>query len=517
MNSSYRRLAGLIAGGALALGAAPALAAEPVSLGGSPLTVYVGEQGQMQAFRAGEPSGIFYAPNALAGDAGFFLAFPDDGVGTPDLFEGKVYGFDGSAGPGGLEPYTPVSQGPVTGSGSAADPFTQVTTYSVHTDVPVAEITQTTRYVNGDQRFTTTWVVKNVSTGSLHYKALAAADFYFEGSDVGTGVFTEGPPRFVGGTNADTGRSGGFVEVPGPSPAWSADQALAFGGADTEVWGKVERAANSASASFDNTVVGEPVDNAGGVEWDGQSLAAGASATYGLITRSALPAALQINPPNAGSPQKAPITFTATAKDTEGTPFSGKTLRWTIVGANNITGSSPIDAAGNATIVDPGDNAGNDTVIAFVDFNNDGTREPAEPQASALATFIDNIDPTCKVTVRGDRPVVGGGQGKPLVITVNCDSPATVTSATTLELRLPPAGTSAVAARKTRIKLKRVVTTVAPGQATAVKIKVPKKVARKYAGRKLKAKIKVTAVDAAGNSSTVKTTKKIKLKKLRRS
>ena len=212
-----------------------------------------------------------------------------------------------------------------------------------------------------------------------------------------------------------------------------------------------------------------------------------------------------------------PITFTATAKDTEGTPYSGKTLRFTIVGANNLSGSSVIDAAGNATVVDPGTNAGADTVIAYVDLNNNGTREDREPQASALGTFIDNIAPSCTVKVQGDRPVAGG-QGKPLVITVNCDSPATVTSATTFVVRLPKANSTAAVARKRkkRIRLKPVTATIAPGQATAVKIKVPKKVARKYAGRKLKAKIKITAVDATGNTATAKTTKTIKLAKLKK-
>jgi hypothetical protein len=520
MHSSRKRLVGLTVAATLALGTAPAYAVD-VALPGSPLTVHVGDQGQMQAFRAGEPSGIFFSPSSTTGDAGFFLAFPDDGALPDQPYEGLVFGFDGAAGPGGLAGYTPVSQSPVTGSGALADPFTQTTVYTVGDDLDVvAEVTQTTTYVNGEQRFVTTWVVENSSAGPIAYKALAAADFYFEGSDVGTGVFTQGPPRFIGGTNADTGRSGGFVETGAPSPPWSAYQALAYGSAENEVWGKVEAAALSAAQSFDNTVVGEPVDNAGGVEWDGQTLAAGESRTYSLITRSALPAALQINPPNAGSPQGVPITFTATAKDTEGTPFAGKALRYTIVGVNPLSGTATIDAAGNATIVDPGTNAGADTVIAFVDLNNNGAREPAEPQASALGTFVDNVAPACKVSVSGDRPVAGG-QGRPLVISVNCDSPATVTTATTFTVTVRRrAGTSALASaprtRKKRIRLKPVSAVVAPGQATKVKIKVPKKVARKYAGKRLKATVRVTAVDAAGNKATAKTTKRVKLAKLKK-
>ena len=34
------------------------------------------------------------------------------------------------------------------------------------------------------------------------------------------------------------------------------------------MWGKINGAAADANPTFDNTVVGEQVDNAGGVEWD---------------------------------------------------------------------------------------------------------------------------------------------------------------------------------------------------------------------------------------------------------
>ena len=76
--------------GLCAAGAAAASAA-PVALGGSPLNVYVGERGQLQAFRAPSPDGIYYRSTSTTGDAGFFLAVP----GAP----GAVYGFLGNAGP----------------------------------------------------------------------------------------------------------------------------------------------------------------------------------------------------------------------------------------------------------------------------------------------------------------------------------------------------------------------------------------------------------------------------------
>jgi hypothetical protein len=508
--------------------AGSALAA-PTPLSGNPLTVYVGDHGQLQAVRAGSQTGVFFNPFETTGDAGFFLAFPDA---APAELHQKVYGFSGSAGPNGLEDYTPLAQSPTTGAGTAADPLTQVTTYAVSptAGTDLAEVTQTTTYVNGSQQFAMRWDVKNTSSAALKLKALAAADFYFDGSDKGTGIYTDGPPRFIGGTNADTGNSGGFSEVTGgasTSPAWTKYQALAYGSGSDEVWGKVEAAADSASPSFDNTVVGEPVDDAGGVEWDQYlttPIPAGQTRRFELVARSAVPSALQLSPSNAGSPRGVPINVTATATNTDGVPYAGRTLRYAITGVNPGSGSATLDGNGQGTITDPGANAGGDTIVAFVDFNNDGVRQDAEPQASSLATFVDNVAPTCKVKVSGDRPGGSGGAGKPLKITVSCNETAQVTVGTTLKVpRVVAHKTSADAAKKKKrkkktvtIKLKRVTTTAAPGQALPIRLAIPKKVRRKYAGKKVKATVTVTAKDASGNVKKVSRSRTIKLAKLKK-
>jgi hypothetical protein len=507
--------------------AGSALAAT-VAIPGSPLTVHVGERGQLQAFRSGEPRGIFYEPATLSGDAGFFLAFPDASA-APSAVDNKVFGFEGSAGPtlgGAFVAYDPLPpQDAVGGSGTAADPFRQVTRYSAAGPV---DVTQTTTYVNGAQEFQVRWDVLNQTSNPLKFRAIAAADFFFEGSDVGTGIFTAGPPKFIGGTNADTGNSGGFVEVLGPpvdSP-WSAYQALPFGGAPDEVWGKVEGAGVASTAAgtvFDNSVVGQPVDNAGGVEWVQNltaPLGAGQTASFAIVVRNAVPSALQLAPSNAGAPQGVPITFTATAVDTAGTPYAGRTLRWAISGVNPGSGAATLDASGSASIVDPGANAGADTIVAFVDFNSNGVREPVEPQASALATFVDNVAPDCRVRVTGDRPG-GGGVGKPLVISVNCDSGATVTVATMLTAPVRSGATSETAQRRkrrrtVRIRLPRKRTVVSAGIRTPVRIKIPKRIRRKYAGRTLTARVKATVVDTAGNRAVDRTKKRIKLAKLKK-
>jgi hypothetical protein len=513
----HRRVAAAtIAVMAVCAAGASVAAADPVALNGTPLNVYVGERGQLQAFRAGVPDGIYYAPTSTTGDAGFFLAVLDS--------TNAVFGFDGSAGPNGTTDYMLVSQGAVTGSGTAADPLSQVTVYRTAAANGL-EVTQRTTYVNGTQFFTLSWAVRNTAAVAAHFKAFAAADFFFDGSDRGTGIYTQGPPQFIGGTNADTGNSGGFAEVPGTT-AWSRYQALAYGAGPNEVWGKIQGAAANANPTFDNTVVGEQVDNAGGVEWDTYAtttpLGAGATATFSLVARSAVPSALQINPPNAGSPKGVPINFTVGAFDTNGTPFAGRTIRYSITGVNAGSGSATVGADGNAVITDPGTNAGADTVIAFLDFNNNGAREAVEPQASALATFVDSIPPTCKVKVSGDRPGGSGGAGKPLVITVNCNEAATVTVQTTLQPRSSRSRAATVdkkkkPKKKVTIKLKTTTVTVLPGQKVPVALKLSSAVRKKYAGKTLTATITVTARDASGNVKKTKATRTVKLAKLKKS
>jgi hypothetical protein len=472
-----------------------------VPLGGSPLNVYVGDQGQLQAFRTDSGSGIFFAPSDTTGDAGFFLAFPATE---------KVFGFSGSAGPFGLEEYEPVlPQSPVTGAGTAADPRKLVTVYKIPS---VGTVTQTTTYVDGAQEFPVRWEFANESGAPITYKALAAADFFFQGDDSGTGIFTAGPPRFIGGTNLDSGSSGGFAEVTeGGLPGWSAYEALDF----PDVWTKIEESASSTAPTFDDSVLSEAKDNAGGVEWDQgltTPLANGSTQSFAVVVRSAVPAALQLNPTNGASRQGVPINITATALDTNGQPYAGKALQYSIAGPNAGGGSATLNSAGSTVITDPGKKAGTDTVTVFLDLNSNKTREQNEPQASAQATFVDNVPPNCTIKASGTL-VAGGESGKPLVIEVKCGEAGTVTMETTLEAPAG-AGSSAAASKKVKIKLKPVKKKVKKGKKTAFKIKIPKNVAHKYAGKTLKAKIKVTARDKQGNKKTKTTKAKVRLAKL---
>src|SRR5262249_25084056 len=157
--------------------------------------------------------------------------------------------------------------------------------------------------------------VTNISTGMVKFRPIAAADFFFQGDDAGTGIFTQGPPRFVGGTNLDSGSSGGFVEVLTGSPPWSHYEALDY----PTVWIKAKGAANvdAAQGVYNDHIVDTAVDNAGAVEWDQPltGIGPGETRSFEVVIRSAVPSALQLSPTNAGSRQGVPVNITATATD----------------------------------------------------------------------------------------------------------------------------------------------------------------------------------------------------------
>src|SRR4051794_28229008 len=472
--------------------AAPA-SADPVVIASAPLTIHIGERGQLQAQRSGDAGGMFFPPLLPTGDAGFFLAFPAATVPPPLAVAGKVYGFQGGSGPTGLVDYSLDRQGDVTGTGTAADPFVQQTSYGVPF---VAEVLQTTTYVAGESAFAVQWTVHNVTDAPLTFKALVAADLAVDGSDDATGVYTDAP-RFVGGTNPQTGRSAGFAELPAASESWSHYAALAFGPRPTQVWGEVRAAGASAAPTFADTILGGLADAAVGVEWDGHltaPLAPGERTSFAVTVRSAAPAALRLTPAEAGSAQGTPVSFAVTARDGQDAPYAGRTVRFSIAGANPGGGEAVTDAGGNATLVDPGRAAGDDTVVAYVDLDGDAVRDPGESQASAIASFVDRTAPACSPRVRARR-----GTAR-LILTVRCRERAAVNARVTL-----------VARDRRRVRLSGRRAIVLAGRPARLRIAVPAAVRSRYAGAAVTAVVAVTATDVAGNVRRARATRRVRL------
>lgn len=394
----------------LVVGILPAIAGaevEPsaVSFPGSPLTVSVGTQGQCQSSYPGSGNNYFPEGGNL-GDCGFFLAFPK-ATGQPEALQGQTYGFSGFAGPHLSNEYTPVSQSPITGSGTAVDPYAQTTIFKVvdSESKEYALVTETTTYVNGQPQFTSTYNVKNVTSSpeaKIYFRAIYAGDLYVNGNDYGTGVFLGGPPRFVGGQNTGSGVLGGFQEAPAPALPWTSFQEGCWNEApepfrcegaaltDRGIWNLV-RSTDEEPQAFNASIDPAPIDNAAGVEWDQvreTGLAAGQEQAFTIINRTQVPNTLQVSPANQTLTQGQTETITVTALDTANQPYAGKSVHYTVAGANPQSGSVVLDATGKAQISYVGHNAGIDTTQLFVDLGGSGVQTPSDPAGTARVTFV---------------------------------------------------------------------------------------------------------------------------------
>src|SRR5262249_36987757 len=151
--------------------------------------------------------GLFFPEDNQEADAGLFLGFSQVGA-----LNGRVYGPGTvlASGAATTNPYKQVSQGSVTGTGTALDPWTLVTVYDVRhpqNNGQLMTVTQTITYVEGDTHFSVTYDVHNVSPSAISYRASAAADLFISGDDKGTGFLLDGTSRYLAGANVAQGES----------------------------------------------------------------------------------------------------------------------------------------------------------------------------------------------------------------------------------------------------------------------------------------------------------------------
>jgi hypothetical protein len=352
---------------ALALSAAPARAATVETIPGSPLTINADDNGQLQVTFNGSSTGEFFPPSSQSANAGFNLA-----IARPaEAF--AVFGFQGSA-------FQSLAAPTLTGDGSAGNPWTLSTSYA--TDMPgtnlATVVNEKVTYVNGttDVVAQYTVVYQGDLAGPVNVRAYEGADLYVSGSDVGAGFFAPGPPRQVGGVNAAQGSSGRLVEQ---TPAWSHYQEGQYG----DVFSVI-----SAAGTFNDAVDPTLLDNGVGVQWDGTSLATqGSSQTFQTTWRFKHFAPLSLGLAAATRAEGQNATVTVAAQNGDGNPDPGRTIRYTISGANPGLGSVVTGADGRATISWTGAFQGTDTLTAFTDLNNNGAPDAGEPTQTVSVNF----------------------------------------------------------------------------------------------------------------------------------
>ena len=205
--------------------------------------------------------------------------YNDTACGTLVASGGTLYGptdipAGGSAGP--RTAYTAVSQTPVTGAGTAVDPFKIVTVVDLGSSN--LRLTQTNTYVVGQESYRTDIALTNNGASSANAIIYHAGDCFLADSDSGFGAhdLASGSVTCVG--SVDDGQGG---TMPGSRieqflPLSSGSHSFQNGYDD--VWAKI-----GAQEAFDDTCVcDQDIDNGAGLSWN---VTVGAGQT---ITRSDL-------------------------------------------------------------------------------------------------------------------------------------------------------------------------------------------------------------------------------------
>jgi hypothetical protein len=272
--------------GLTALWAAPGASADQAITSSGPLDqIYLNSDLSCQATHTGDTHGEFFS-GIPHGACGTFVSWPSNE---------NVYGPDVPAGNTRTN-FHEVSQSPVTGSGTTADPYKVVTTVDVEQAVASAEgaqpaavegqvlftVEQTDSYVVGDEFYRSDIKVLNngILDGNFAGSVYHAGDCYLQDSDYGfgwlnpsdNGIYCTQNPG-----NSPFGRIEGFVPITAGSSYYEANY--------SDVWDAI----NDTGVQFPNTVDtngsgGSSEDNGAGLSW-AFDIPSGGSATYSLLTR----------------------------------------------------------------------------------------------------------------------------------------------------------------------------------------------------------------------------------------
>jgi hypothetical protein len=363
---------------ALALAAAPAGAVDGM-IDGSPLNVWANDVGRLQAAFDGAQSGEFYTGALMPNDGGLSAAVQR--VGDTAF---TVYGRAGG------RQFTPAMAPIRTGDGSPGNPWRLTTAFNAldpSTGGVLLQVSEVVQYVNGTGDVTVTYTVGPPSTltpGLANVRLYeSAAILPASGSYLATGFLDPGPPRRVGGQalRSGIGGSGSLVEI---SP-WSA-----FQEASASIINSVVSTVSLSAPGFNNTVVPTSQSNGAGVgaQWNIGALSAGQTATVAVSWRFNRAGALDIVAPSGAQTTGQMARVPITAHNNDGAPDPGRSVRYTITGANPSANAVTTGADGTAVISWLGAKVGTDTLTAFVDRDGNGAWDVnTEPRQIVTVTF----------------------------------------------------------------------------------------------------------------------------------
>jgi hypothetical protein len=242
---------------------------------GNPLTIHVGEENSFQIFNADVTGYGQIYPTTLnsPADMGIFVRIP---TGSGTLYAPN-FGNHGGTATGWLGSYTawaPVSLSVVSGTGTAANPYT----VTVVSDAGASlRMTMTVTYVNGENFFRHYCMFSNISGGQICFDTYVASDIYLAGSDYGI-PFLLAASGSIGGQNCPN-QDYTIIHIPlSPRPA-NAYTARFYGYVWTEIGtGHLTNTIDPATCSPNG------IDDGAALEWQNICLQPGESATVQSAT-----------------------------------------------------------------------------------------------------------------------------------------------------------------------------------------------------------------------------------------
>lgn len=246
----------------------PAVVGAPstVTIASNPLTIVIGADTSTQVYNSNVPgTGQFYPPDCGPGqtaDNGIFASVA-----------GVVYGPDFDNHPCGsasntYTPWTEISMSPVTGTGTAGDPFTVVIV--VDAGATGLRMTETITYVTGAALYNASLVFSNVGNASVTWDTFHGSDLYLADNDAGFAVLQG---TSAGGRGADPSciqlQYVILFLTPTPADRWAGESY------DT-VWDEIS--AGNLSNVIESAIC---QDNGAAVQWSGRTLTPGGSLTIG--------------------------------------------------------------------------------------------------------------------------------------------------------------------------------------------------------------------------------------------
>jgi hypothetical protein len=362
----------------LAWAAAPAHAATTV-IDGTPLNIYVDDGGRLQVAFDGSAAGEFL-PSALApASAGVSIATgPTNNTTVPFV----VYGFAGST------PFTGGGAPTLIGDGSAGNPWVLTALFLGTSQAgPDVLVTETVTYFNGSTDVNVAYKLDSFQTNDgvpFRARLYEAANLLVAGNDAGLGVFEPGPPRQVGGINQDPGGTVRLIE----GTSWDRYQESL----SNQIFSVVANTDQTA-AGFNNTVNPALAENGVGVQRDFPSIDDGVPGSFSVTWRFKRFTPLQLTLLAATRATGQTATVTVAARNGDGNPDPGRSVRYAIAGANPSAGAVTTGADGTALISWAGTKVGTDTLTAFTDLNGNGVQDADEPRQTAVVTWTPPLPP----------------------------------------------------------------------------------------------------------------------------